>query len=128
MMVMMGEPQVELGGDWMGRDWIWSQLTQKIESLVLDHRILLFMEGNPFVPAGGSSNTAIQILNSMNIPYETVDVLVDPDLREGVQLYSGSPGVPQLYVNGEFMGGAEAMVELYQTGELQEAIEIGMLS
>ena len=69
-----------------------------------------------------------QILNSMNIPYETVDVLVDPDLREGVQLYSGSPGVPQLYVNGEFMGGAEAMVELYQTGELQEAIEIGMLS
>ena len=74
-------------------------------------------------PQCGFSNTAVQIIQSYGVPFETFDVLSDPDVREGVKEFSAWPTIPQLYVAGEFVGGADIMIEEYQSGSLGEMIE-----
>jgi dTMP kinase len=96
----------------------------KLDKLINGSRILLFMKGTRFYPQCGFSRTAVQLLDSLQVPYETVDVLADPEIREGVKLYSQWPTIPQLYVNGEFIGGCDIMVEMYQSTELQELIAV----
>jgi monothiol glutaredoxin len=81
------------------------------------------MKGSKLFPQCGFSNTATQILNSFNIDYQTVDVLADERIRQGIKEYSSWPTIPQLYVAGEFMGGSDIMIEMYQSGELGEVIE-----
>jgi monothiol glutaredoxin len=95
----------------------------RIKSLVKEKPVLLFMKGNKLFPQCGFSNTAVQILESFKIDFETVDVLSDDKIREGVKLYSQWPTIPQLYVAGEFIGGSDIMIEMYQSGELGEMIE-----
>jgi monothiol glutaredoxin len=97
---------------------------ERVGALVENHPVLLFMKGSKLFPQCGFSNTATQILNSFNIPYHTVDVLSDEAIRSGVKDYSQWPTIPQLYVAGEFIGGSDIMIELYQTGELGEMIEV----
>lgn len=80
--------------------------------------------GNKVFPQCGFSNTACRILDTLNVAYETVDVLADPDIRQGIKVFSSWPTIPQLYVNGEFIGGSDIMMELYQSGELAEMCEI----
>eukprot|EP00804_Cyclotella_cryptica_P015689 CCRYP_018919-RA/>CCRYP_018919-RA protein AED:0.38 eAED:0.38 QI:235/1/1/1/0.5/0.33/3/230/149 len=96
---------------------------ERIQSLVDTHPVLLFMKGSKLFPQCGFSNTACQILQSYNIDFETVDVLADEDIRQGVKVFSEWPTIPQLYVCGEFIGGSDIMIEMYQSGELGEMIE-----
>lgn len=100
-----------------------SPTQQRIQSLVDDHPVLLFMKGSKLFPQCGFSNTACQILQSYNIEFESVDVLADEEIRQGVKIFSQWPTIPQLYVCGEFVGGSDIMIEMYQSGELGEMIE-----
>ena len=100
----------------------------KIESLVKQNKVLVFMKGNKLMPQCGFSNNVVQILNTLGVPFETVDVLADPEIRQGVKEYSNWPTIPQVYINGEFIGGSDIMIELYQKGELQEMVEVALAS
>merc|ERR1712194_570473 len=96
---------------------------ERIEKLVNSNTVMLFMKGNKMFPQCGFSNTAIQIMNAVDTPFETFDVLSDNEIRQGIKDYAGWPTIPQLYVEGEFIGGCDIMIEMYQSGELQEIIE-----
>ena len=95
----------------------------RIDGLVKSNPVLLFMKGNKIFPQCGFSNTAVQILTTYGIDFETVDVLADEAVRTGVKDYSQWPTIPQLYVAGEFVGGCDIMIEEYQNGNLAEMIE-----
>jgi monothiol glutaredoxin len=96
---------------------------ERIQALVENHPVLLFMKGSKLFPQCGFSNTAVQILNSFGVDYHTVDVLSDESIRSGIKDFSQWPTIPQLYLNGEFIGGSDIMIEMYQNGELGEIIE-----
>ncbi|GMH66762.1 hypothetical protein TrRE_jg10400 [Triparma retinervis] len=100
-----------------------SATKERIDALVKGNPVLLFMKGNKLFPQCGFSNTAVQILTTYNIDFETVDVLSDEAIRQGVKDYSQWPTIPQLYVAGEFVGGCDIMIEEYQNGNLAETIE-----
>ena len=94
----------------------------KISNLIDENKILLFMKGNPKFPQCGFSSLACQILDTSGVNYETVDVLQDQDVREGIKTYSNWPTIPQLYINKEFIGGVDIMREMYESGELTKVI------
>ena len=94
----------------------------KISNLIEENKILLFMKGNPKFPQCGFSSLACQILDASGANYKTVDVLQDHDVREGIKTYSNWPTIPQLYINKEFIGGADIMREMYESGELTKVI------
>jgi monothiol glutaredoxin len=94
----------------------------RIAEIVKGNDIVLFMKGTALFPQCGFSSRAIAILDRLGATYETVDVLQDPDIRQGIKQYSDWPTVPQLYVKGEFVGGSDIMMEMYENGELQELI------
>jgi monothiol glutaredoxin len=100
----------------------------RIDTLVKQNKILVFMKGSKLMPMCGFSNNVVQILNALGVPYETVDVLADPEIRQGIKEYSNWPTIPQVYVNGEFLGGSDIMIELYQKGELQQLVEVALAS
>ena len=102
--------------------------TEKIGKLIGDNKIMVFMKGNKLMPQCGFSNQVVQILNILGVPYETVDVLEDGDIRQGVKEYSNWPTIPQVYINVEFVGGSDVMTELYQKGELQQMVEVALAS
>jgi monothiol glutaredoxin len=89
---------------------------------------MVFMKGNKLMPQCGFSNNVVQILNVLGVPYETFDVLEDPEVRQGIKEYSSWPTIPQVYINGEFVGGSDIMIELYQKGELQQVVEVALAS
>ncbi len=101
---------------------------QRIENLINNHKIAVFMKGNKLMPQCGFSNNVVQILNVLGVPYETYDVLQDPEVREGIKEYSNWLTIPQVYVNGEFIGGCDIMIELYQNNELQQMLEVALAS
>ena len=94
----------------------------RIDGLVKDHAVLLFMKGNRQRPQCGFSAQVVQILDTLLPDYRTVDVLSDPDIREGIKEYSSWPTIPQLYVAGEFQGGCDIVTEMYESGELQQKL------
>ncbi|MBC7822850.1 MAG: Grx4 family monothiol glutaredoxin [Candidatus Parcubacteria bacterium] len=100
----------------------------RIGSLINDNKIMVFMKGTKLMPQCGFSNNVVQILNTLGVPYETVDVLADPEVRQGIKEYSSWPTIPQVYINGEFLGGSDILIELYQKGELQQMVEVVMAS
>lgn len=104
------------------------EVKEKIDSLVASNKILVFMKGTKLMPQCGFSNNVAQILNSLGAPYESVDVLADYDIRQGIKEYSSWPTIPQVYINGEFIGGSDIMIELYQSGKLQEMVEVALAS
>ena len=93
---------------------------QRIQALVDAHPIVLFMKGTPLFPQCGFSSRAIAILDHLGVAYESVDVLQDMDVRQGIKTFSDWPTIPQLYVKGEFVGGSDIMMEMYEAGELQQ--------
>ncbi|MBI1241283.1 Grx4 family monothiol glutaredoxin [Umezakia ovalisporum] len=101
---------------------------EKIDNLIKQNKILVFMKGNKLMPQCGFSNNVVQILNTLAVPFETVDVLSDPEIRQGIKEYSDWPTIPQVYVDGQFIGGSDIMIELYQKGELQEIVEVALAS
>lgn len=94
----------------------------RIAELVTTNKVVLFMKGTPLFPQCGFSSKAISILDHLGVDYETVDVLQDMEIRQGIKEYSDWPTVPQLYVKGEFLGGSDIMIEMYEAGELQDAL------
>ena len=86
------------------------------------------MKGNKLMPQCGFSNNVVQILNSLGMSFETFDVLSDMEIREGIKEYSNWPTIPQVYLKGEFMGGSDILISMYNSGELKEKLEIALAS
>ena len=95
----------------------------RIDQLVKANAVLLFMKGTPLFPQCGFSSRAIQILDELEVPFETVDVLQDQEIRQGIKAYSDWPTIPQLYVRGEFVGGSDIMIEMFESGELKQLVD-----
>ncbi|MBF2063365.1 MAG: Grx4 family monothiol glutaredoxin [Calothrix sp. C42_A2020_038] len=104
------------------------EIQNRIDNLVKQNKIVVFMKGTKLMPQCGFSNNVVQILNTLGVPFETVDVLSDYDIRQGIKEYSNWPTIPQVYINGEFIGGSDIMIELYQKGELQQKVEVALAS
>ena len=96
---------------------------ERIDELVKNNDVVLFMKGTPLFPQCGFSSKAIAILDHLGVTYESVDVLQDMEIRAGIKEYSDWPTIPQLYVKGEFLGGSDIMMEMYEAGELQAMVE-----
>ena len=92
---------------------------ERIQSDVSSNKVMLFMKGNAMFPQCGFSARVVQILTHLGVPFQTANVLDDPSLREGIKQYSNWPTIPQLYVDGEFVGGCDIITEMYQSGELE---------
>jgi monothiol glutaredoxin len=104
------------------------ELKERIDTIVNSSTIVVFMKGNKLMPQCGFSNNVVQILNVLSVPFETVDVLEDYEIRQGIKEYSNWPTIPQVYINGEFVGGSDILIELYQKGELQQMVEVALAS
>jgi len=96
----------------------------RLEKIISTNKVVLFMKGNKLFPQCGFSNTACRLLDAIGTPYETVNVLDDDNIRQGIKVFSSWPTIPQLYVAGEFVGGSDIMIEMYQSGALAEMIEV----
>jgi monothiol glutaredoxin len=101
-----------------------SDVQQRIDSIVKGGRVVLFMKGTAQFPQCGFSGRAIQVLKACGVTeIKTVNVLEDQDIRQGIKDYANWPTIPQLYVAGEFVGGSDIMMEMYQSGELQQLLD-----
>ncbi len=100
-----------------------SDVNERISKIVNENDVVLFMKGTPLFPQCGFSSRAVAILDHCNVAFESVDVLQDMDVRSGIKAYSDWPTIPQLYVKGEFLGGSDIMMEMYEAGELQAFLE-----
>jgi monothiol glutaredoxin len=100
-----------------------SDTKARIDEIVGKNDVVLFMKGTALFPQCGFSSRAVAILDRLGVGFETVDVLQDPEIRQGIKEFSDWPTVPQLYVKGEFVGGSDIMMEMYQAGELQQLLE-----
>lgn len=94
----------------------------RIDSLVKANDVVLFMKGSALFPQCGFSSRAVAILDHLGVQFETVDVLQDQEIRVGIKEYSDWPTIPQLYVKGEFVGGSDIMMEMFESGELQQLV------
>ena len=101
-----------------------SDTNERLSKIVGENDVVLFMKGTPLFPQCGFSSRAVAILDHCGAQYESVDVLQDMEIRQGIKGYSDWPTIPQLYVNGEFVGGSDIMTEMYQAGELQQTLGI----
>ena len=106
------------------------ELKAKIDDLVTKNKIMVFMKGNKLMPQCGFSNNVVQILNLLGVTYETCDVLEDQDIRTGIKEYSNWPTIPQVYVDGEFLGGSDVMIEMYNNKkeELEQKLAVASAS
>ena len=96
---------------------------EKIRNQVTAHSVVLYMKGTPQAPQCGFSGATVQLLKACGVPdFTAVNVLADPEIREGIKAYSNWPTVPQLYIRGEFVGGADIVREMFQQGELQKLL------
>jgi monothiol glutaredoxin len=103
-----------------------NDVQQRIDDLVKGNRIVLFMKGTAQFPMCGFSGRAMQILKACGVEdLKTVNVLEDEGIRQGIKEYANWPTIPQLYVNGEFVGGSDIMMEMYEAGELQQTLKVG---
>lgn len=96
---------------------------EKIKQQIADNNIILFMKGNAELPMCGFSARAVNILKSCGVKFATVNVLEDEEIRQGIKVYSNWPTIPQLYINGEFVGGSDIIAEMFESGELQELLK-----
>ena len=100
-----------------------SDVNAKIDGIVQGSDVLLFMKGTPMFPQCGFSSRAVAILQHLGVEFGSVDVLQDQDVRQGIKAYSDWPTIPQLYVKGEFVGGSDIMMEMYESGELKTLLD-----
>ena len=95
---------------------------ERIDEIVRGNDIVLFMKGTELFPQCGFSSRAVAILEHLGVPFKTVDVLQDPEIRQGIKDYGDWPTIPQLYVKGEFVGGSDIMMEMFESGELKQLV------
>jgi len=105
-----------------------AQLQQRLESLIGSSPVFVFMKGTKLMPQCGFSNNVVQILHALGVPFETFDVLSDMEIRQGIKDFSEWPTIPQVYVNGEFIGGSDILIDMYNSGELREKLAIALAS
>lgn len=96
--------------------------SERIAKIIADTPVVLFMKGVPAAPQCGFSASVVKVLEALGVPFEGINVLADPFLREGIKEFSDWPTIPQLYVNGEFVGGSDIVREMYESGELQALV------
>ncbi|MBF6559978.1 MAG: Grx4 family monothiol glutaredoxin [Candidatus Binataceae bacterium] len=96
---------------------------ERIQSTIAANKIVIFMKGNRNFPQCGFSAATIEIFEQLGAPYETVDILADGEVREQVKIYSNWPTIPQVYIDGKFVGGCDIVRELHETGELQALVK-----
>jgi len=96
---------------------------ERIRQEITDTPVVLYMKGSPVFPQCGFSAAVVQILGHLGVKFKGVDVLADPQIRQGIKEFSSCPTIPQLYVQGEFLGGCDIIREMYETGELQQVLE-----
>jgi monothiol glutaredoxin len=99
-----------------------TQGNDRIAQIVNGSDVVLFMKGTALFPQCGFSSRAVAILDHLGVEYQTVDVLQDPEVRQGIKEYSDWPTIPQLYVKGEFVGGSDIMMEMFENGELKQLV------
>jgi monothiol glutaredoxin len=95
----------------------------RIADIVKSHDVVLFMKGTPLFPQCGFSSRAVAILDHLGVAYDSVDVLQDQEIRAGIKQFSDWPTIPQLYVKGEFVGGSDIMMEMFEAGELKQLMQ-----
>ena len=100
-----------------------SDANSRIDEIVKSNDVVLFMKGTALFPQCGFSSRAVAILDHLGVQFETVDVIQDPEIRQGIKAYSDWPTIPQLYVKGEFLGGSDIMMEMFEAGELQQLLD-----
>ncbi|MDP9414697.1 MAG: Grx4 family monothiol glutaredoxin [Pseudomonadota bacterium] len=100
-----------------------TDINNRIGGIVNSNDVVLFMKGSALFPQCGFSSRAVAILDHLGVQFETVDVLQDSEVRQGIKQYSDWPTIPQLYVKGEFIGGSDIMMEMFEAGELQQLLE-----
>ena len=105
-----------------------SIVNDRIQAIINQSPIVVFMKGNKLMPQCGFSNNVVQILTSLGLSFETFDVLSDPEIRQGIKEFSNWPTIPQVYVKGEFIGGSDILIEMYNSGDLREKLEIALAS
>ncbi|HUY29024.1 MAG TPA: Grx4 family monothiol glutaredoxin [Candidatus Binataceae bacterium] len=97
--------------------------TDQIEAAIRDNKIMIFMKGNRSFPQCGFSAATVQIFEELGVPFATADVLSDPELRDAIKRYSNWPTIPQIYVDGKFVGGCDIIREMYESGELEPLVK-----
>ena len=98
-------------------------IRDKISTVIEENEVMLFMKGSPDFPQCGFSGRAVQILEACGAKFGSADVLMDPELRDGIKNYSNWPTIPQLYIRGELVGGSDIMMEMYENGELKKKLD-----
>lgn len=106
------------------------ELKAKIDELVKNNKVMVFMKGSKLMPQCGFSNNVVQVLNTLGATYETYDVLTDPEIRQGIKEYSDWPTIPQVYVDGEFLGGSDVITTMYkeEKEELEQKLAVASAS
>ncbi|NET40684.1 Grx4 family monothiol glutaredoxin [Okeania sp. SIO2B3] len=106
------------------------ELKAKIDDLVTQNKIMVFMKGTKMMPQCGFSNNVVQILNILGATYETFDVLGDPEIRQGIKDYSNWPTIPQVYISGEFIGGSDVIIEMFNNNkeQLEQKVAVALAS
>ena len=106
------------------------ELKAKIDELVKNNKVMVFMKGSKLMPQCGFSNNVVQVLNTLGATYETYDVLTDPEIRQGIKEYSDWPTIPQVYVDGEFLGGSDVIIKMYneEKEELEQKLAVASAS
>ncbi|MFO0676330.1 MAG: Grx4 family monothiol glutaredoxin [Polyangiaceae bacterium] len=99
-----------------------SDAKTRIQEMIDSHKVVLFMKGTKHFPQCGFSNTVVQVLKKEGVPFETVNVLADPEIRQGIKDFSNWPTIPQLYVSGKFLGGCDIVTEMHQSGDLDKEL------
>src|SRR5437773_177334 len=100
-----------------------SDAQQKIAQQIKDNKIFIYMKGNPTFPQCGFSAAVIEVFNNLKVPYQTFDVLSDPEIRDGIKSFSNWPTIPQIYIDGKFVGGCDIVREMYSNGELKSLVQ-----
>ncbi|MEN0068049.1 MAG: Grx4 family monothiol glutaredoxin [Myxococcota bacterium] len=96
---------------------------ERIDSLVKNNKVFLFMKGTPDFPQCGFSMRAVSIVRALDVPFESFDVLSDPEIRQGIKEYSDWPTIPQLYINGDFVGGSDIVMQMWESGQLESMVK-----
>jgi len=115
---VVGQEQAESAPPVQGGD-----VSERISSAIKDNRILIFMKGSPDAPQCGFSAATIEVFNQLGEPYATRDVLQDPEIRQGIKEFSNWPTIPQVFIDGKFIGGSDIITEMHQTGELEPLVK-----
>ena len=99
------------------------EIKERIRKVIEENSVMLFMKGSPDFPQCGFSGRVVQILEACGTEFSSADVLMDPELREGIKAYSNWPTIPQLYIQGELIGGSDIVMEMHENGELKKKID-----